>query len=245
MKIRGLMIKTVAAACAGMFAMGSQAAIQTLNGTTMIYTYDDVVNADALTFYGAPFVVGDTVVFTPGTNFRASSLNGEGTVEVSSTFIFDSVTNKDGKALMALYISESGDYSIDGSGSDVSVDLYLQGVTNPGGGTLGSNSTIASFAESGDTGGAATAWGSLDGELDLTAFQSPPFLGGTDAGLQTDVKVTIQNTVTATTTGSDDAWIQKKLTFVAVSEVPLPAAAWLFGSALLGLVAVGRRRRAA
>jgi hypothetical protein len=33
--------------------------------------------------------------------------------------------------------------------------------------------------------------------------------------------------------------------FEAVAAVPVPAAAWLFGSALLGLVGVGRRRKLA
>lgn len=36
-----------------------------------------------------------------------------------------------------------------------------------------------------------------------------------------------------------------ELTYTAVSAVPVPAAAWLFGSGLLGLVGVARRRRSA
>lgn len=36
-----------------------------------------------------------------------------------------------------------------------------------------------------------------------------------------------------------------KLEFAAVSEVPVPAAAWLFGSALVGLAGVGRKRKMA
>ena len=43
--------------------------------------------------------------------------------------------------------------------------------------------------------------------------------------------------------GSSDQFKLKSLT-VEVSQVPLPAAAWLFGSALLGLGSVARRKRA-
>jgi hypothetical protein len=31
---------------------------------------------------------------------------------------------------------------------------------------------------------------------------------------------------------------------LSVAEVPIPAAAWLFGSALVGLVGVGKRKKA-
>jgi hypothetical protein len=72
--------------------------------------------------------------------------------------------------------------------------------------------------------------------------------------LANDMTLTIQNTLTAFTSdstgGSELAWIEKKLileinTVIPVGmEVPVPAAVWLFGSAL-GLLTVARRRRAA
>jgi hypothetical protein len=232
-----------AVACIGLVSAGAQAAQVTLVGDTINYVYDDT--QAAIAYFGAPTIVGDTVVFTPGASFSALSENGAGTVTTTSTFIFDSVYHQGGLALQTLNVSESGDYFINGDG-EVSVDLFLQGVTNAGGGTLGSGSSITSWSSDVDTGGALTTWGSVDGALDATTFTSPSFLGGGPAGDQTDIRVSIQNTLRAETAGdgSSDAFIQKKLNFVAVAAVPVPAAVWLFGSALLGLLAVGRRRSA-
>ena len=60
-----------------------------------------------------------------------------------------------------------------------------------------------------------------------------------------DVLVSIQNTLTAyTDANGEKAWIQKKLSFVAseVAIVPVPAAVWLFGSSLLGLGVLRKKR---
>lgn len=237
-------IKSVlAVSCAGLLSVGAQAAQVTLVGDTINYVYDDSQVAMAL--FGSPTIVGDVVVFTPS-SFSALSENGAGTVTTTATFIFDRVYHKDGLALQSLQVSESGDYFINGDGA-VSVDLFLQGTTNPGGGALGSGNSITSWSSDVDTGGALTTWGSVNGSLDITTFTSPPFFGGSPSGDQTDIKVSIQNTLRAETLGdgTSDAFIQKKLNFSAVAAVPVPAAVWLFGSALLGLLAVGRRRNAA
>ena len=60
----------------------------------------------------------------------------------------------------------------------------------------------------------------------------------------------LQNNVSAYTTADGDiAWIEKKITggsidfSVATTVIPVPAAAWLFGSGLLGLVSVARRKK--
>ena len=54
-----------------------------------------------------------------------------------------------------------------------------------------------------------------------------------------DISVSIQNTLVATTDATGEtAWIQKKLSFTAITEAPLRAGAWLFGSALVGLAGI-------
>lgn len=243
MKVSGIIKTMVTTAVAGALSFSAQAAQVTLVGDTINYVYDD--SQDAIALFGTPTIVGDVVVFTPS-SFSALSENGAGTVTTTATFIFDRVYHQGGLALQTLNVSEEGDYFINGDG-EVSVDLFLQGVTNPGGGTLGSGNSIASWSSDVDTGGALTTWGYVNGSLDTTTFTSPPFAGATPSGDQTDIKVSIQNTLRATTAGdlTSDAFIQKKLNFVAVAAVPVPAAVWLFGSALLGLLAVGRRRNAA
>jgi hypothetical protein len=42
--------------------------------------------------------------------------------------------------------------------------------------------------------------------------------------------------------GADRAWLIDDLTVVTVSAVPVPAAAWLFASGLIGLVGIGKRK---
>lgn len=231
----------VAVSLAGLFSVSAQAAQVTLVGDNITYVYDDAQSAIGL--FGDPILVGDVIVFTP-TTFSAESANGAGTDITTATFKFDSVYHNDGLALQTLTVNEDGDYFIDGDG-EVGVDLFLQGVTNPGGGTLGSGNSLASWSTDADTGGAFDTWGPLTGTLDITSFESPAVLGSTPVGDQTDIAVSIQNTLRAETAndGTSDAFIQKKLTF-AVAAVPVPAAVWLFGSALLGLLAVGRRKRA-
>jgi hypothetical protein len=62
--------------------------------------------------------------------------------------------------------------------------------------------------------------------------------------------VTIENVLTATSiTQAESAFIEKKFAGGSVglvvnpTAIPVPAAIWLFGSGLLGLVGIARRKR--
>lgn len=207
-------------------SMSSTAATVQLVGDTFIYEYDDVSNAGALALFGAPTIVGDTVRFIPP-NFRAESLDGVASDVVVANFIFDRVYSTSGSQIFAIEVSEFGDYEIANGGS-VSADLLLTASSNTDLSDFTSDS--AAFDASGDSSGLQT-W-------DILASINPAnaFISGA-----TDVAITIQNTLRAETNAQGEtAWIQKKLAFTA-SEVPVPAAAWLFGSALLGLFGVKRK----
>ena len=59
-----------------------------------------------------------------------------------------------------------------------------------------------------------------------------------------DLRLSIQNDLSAFTDASGErAWIEKKLVLNITTVVPVPAAVWLFGSAL-GVVGLIRRRLA-
>ena len=67
------------------------------------------------------------------------------------------------------------------------------------------------------------------------------------AGGLVNMGLELQNNLFATTSNDGErAWIEKKISAVEVgvstTVIPVPAAVWLFGSGLLGLVGVARRR---
>jgi hypothetical protein len=229
-------VKTVAFAGLSLCALSSYAAIVQLVGDTITYEYDD--QQAALTLFGTPTVIGDGVRFLPP-SFRAQSVDGAGTDLVIANFIFSNVYTQSGNTIQAIGVSEFGDYEIT-NGDSVGADLLLTVISNTSLNPNNMSSDSASFDSSGDSGG-LQLW-----ELSALVDPSLEFLNPTNS-----VAVTIQNTLMATTGAfGETAWIQKKLAFIASEdsgvsppEVPVPAAAWLFGSGLLGLLGLSRRKR--
>mgnify|MGYP000436339531 CR=1 FL=1 len=84
--------------------------------------------------------------------------------------------------------------------------------------------------------GFAYANGTNDGTMDLFGFQyrDDKYDDGTGLG---DEQYHLKQYGSFTLSGNE-------LTFNTVSAVPVPAAAWLFGSALVGLAGIGRKRKA-
>lgn len=214
------------------WAVSSQAGLVTLVGDNINYVYDDT--QDALALFGAPTIVGDTVVFVP-VGFRAESLNGEVAAPVLADFVFNSVYSTGfGGLLGPVQVFESGDYSI--GGGRVVADVGVRIEDNNSAFML---EGLAQFNDAGTTDNAAL-W-------DIAA--------SFNAGPLTDIQVTLRNVLTASSVGvSDYGWIQKKLLFVTAAPnilvsppgapgfpVPAPGVLMLMG---LGLVALGWSRRA-
>jgi hypothetical protein len=212
-----------AAATLVLVAGQAGAATVTVCGPTICYEYDDAQAGTAK--FGLPTLVGDALQFVPS-DFRAESANGDGFAIDSATFVLNRVYSLSGAAILGVSAFESGDYRII-SGGSVDVDLFLQAASNVT--ALDIAIDTANFAAAGDSAGLQ--------QWDLTATVSP---AATFSGLSNDMAVTVQNTLLAFTGSSGElAWIQKKL-ILEVAVVPLPAAAWLFASAL-GLVGWVRR----
>lgn len=212
------------------FAVGSaSAATVQLMGDTVVYEYDDGTNAAALALFGTPDIVGDTVRFL-SSSFRAESNNGEGAVTESANFIFDRVYSKNSADIMKIEVVEFGDYTISG-GDEVNADVLLIASSNVDLSDFTSGSD--SFDAFGDSGSGLPTW-------TMTASVDPEAAFVFAAN---DLALSLQNTLRAVTDANGEtAWIQKKLTLVATT-VPVPAAVWLFGSAL-GLLGWMRRRAA-
>jgi hypothetical protein len=90
-------------------------------------------------------------------------------------------------------------------------------------------------------GPAGTFWGNITGNSAMSGFGSINFASLADLGPSALDPATYLSDIKSFTLASNGA-----LTFTDTpAAVPLPAAVWLFGSGLLGLVGIGRRRKAA
>ncbi len=102
-KVVKKVVKTAAFAGFSLCALSSYAATVQLVGTNVNYEYDDVVNSTALTWFGTPTIIGDTVSFLPP-NFRAESGNGVGVVTAAANFIFDRVYSTNNREVAIIFI---------------------------------------------------------------------------------------------------------------------------------------------
>jgi hypothetical protein len=212
---------TVAAAA---FGGAAHAASVTLCGPTICYEYDDAQAAAAA--FGQPTLIGDSLRFLPA-SFLAASANGAGFDWESATFLVSRIYSTTGQDIISVSVFETGDYEIVGGGA-VSADLYLLAASN----LVGSDFAVATaaFDSSGASGG-LQEW-AIEAEILPTAVFGGP---------SSDLSLQIQNFLTAVTGSNGElAWIQKKLV-LEVAVIPVPAAVWLFASAL-GLLAFARRR---
>ena len=222
------------AALAAMLPLASQATTQC--GPNICYTYN--AGQSAAAYFGLPTLLGDSMRFIPP-NFRAESLNTTGTVTVSANWVFDNVYSTSGAEIGSVFVSEAGDYGISGDSGGAPDTVGVNLVT-----LVADNASVESvfdtknFSASGNTASPAQTWALVSGTINpATAFTA----------IANNVAISIQNTLSATSDeAGGDAWIQKKFVVQVgtVAPVPVPAAAWLFGSAL-GLMGVARRRAAA
>jgi hypothetical protein len=219
-------------AVSALLMSGSASAVMvTQNGTDVSFTYDDA------SLFGLGSVVGNSLFFTPP-NFRAESANGAGAITANENLIIDVAVLTNGYTISEMAMTENGDYVWNGAGASVTASgrLGVVSQTKTCGAFACNDADIFNVTGLADTGGAGAAW-SGDASVDFADT----------AGWDTDTLLTVsfQNDLSATTLANGElAWIQKKFGAIGlvINPVPVPAAVWLFGSGLLGLVAVSRRK---
>lgn len=228
-----------AAVCDGFAGAGEVA----LTGTTVCFVYDPA-NIDSI--FGTPTVSGDNIFVTP-TSFKATSNDGAGTVQAFGTGTIQ-VIAQPGYVLDNIDVGEIGDYRMQqGTNGNPSVDVdgWLRVFDwfdpNPVGGTQETTNLT------------------ISGDLTIADGNNHDWTGAGGFNLTTPlwdnrdhVGLTLQNTLTAfSTVFGDQAMIQKKAVgseitvSIDTSPIPVPAAVWLFGSGLLGLIGVARRKKSA
>ncbi|MES0328004.1 MAG: VPLPA-CTERM sorting domain-containing protein [Gammaproteobacteria bacterium] len=223
---------------AALFDCVSEAGYCIGEGNTVIFKYAGTTSSIGL--FGTVEVIGDSIVSFP-TDFRAESVDGEGTALLSDNGTVQ-VIAKSGYQIDGVNIKEIGDYLMTGAGSTVDVDgwskiydwnniLFGESVQQ----NLDITGDLTIIDSSTHTWDAATSF-------DLTGSN---WDGINHIGLQ------LQNNLSAYTSADGDiAWIEKKITggsidfSVATTVIPVPAAVWLFGSGLLGLAGMARRKSA-
>ena len=197
------------------------------SGNTVDFYYDDT---DQGTLdYGTLQVAGDTIFATP--SFGVSAANAEGTnifQNIGSIF----VVAKDGYSFSSVDIFESGTYQTTGNGS-VNLTGSLQILDS------GSPSTnVTNFLDISDlTLPGANVWDASFGYDMTTAMWDNT----------NSIQLTLTNTLFATSPDmGSTAVINQTLAGssmgMSINTIPVPAALWLFGSGLIGLAGIARRR---
>lgn len=230
----------VVAAATFMPMQAAQAALVNLCGPNVCYEYDnDITNNPGIAQFGAPSLLAgsDVLEFTP-TSFGLISAGGS-TESMTADFKFNRVYTTNGSEITSLSVTDSGDYRILNGGT-VSDTLRLTSVDQVDDNSLPgfpeSVTDLQVFTTSTPTPGFTFVNWVLTSSLDpATAFND----------LASVVNLQIHNVLDAVTYGAgQQAIIAKKLVLTTgVSAVPVPATAWLFGSAF-GLLLWARRKLA-
>ena len=222
--------------------------ICTAEGDTVIFSYAGT--SDVMGLFGQLQVIGDSIFASP-TDFRAHSKDGSPTGVNGDTADANGsiqVTAKTGYKIDAVDIIEIGDYMMTAGDTNVSVtgmagywewDSGLSTFTGSSLNVTGLDGIRDKVFE----GEYDANDGIRDGNTHIwQASWSASSIGLLDMGLQ------LQNNLSATTLNAgEEAWVEKKLSEVKVgittTVIPVPAAVWLFGSGLLGLVGIARRTK--
>lgn len=222
---RGFLAAVTLFAAASLPAYGALVTISDPNSDFTV-TYDDSHTGP----FGQPYLSNNTIFFLPD-DFSATSTNGEGVAFNTDTIQLQLNAVDPDVQLDVFSLQESGDYILSGPNSSVSVsgELRISDALTP-------NDEFISQLQTGPL-------NINDGSLQQWVGNAN--IDGSDGwGGASSVLLTLQNNLFASTSDPNSlAFVQKKRAGIeiVVSVVPLPGAVWLFGAALVPLLAARRR----
>ncbi len=219
--------RALAFALLGVAGGQASAAVVTVSGANVDYSFDDAL----LGLFGNYSIAGDTLSFDP-TTFIANA-TGTGIVVTSATTPTITVTAKSGVKINAVSLFEQGDYFMINDGGTTLVAASGQFIVDnaPNAINAGGLTAAQSPADVGANGLTTTTW---------TISKSVALSDAASTTLK------LQNILVAGISGGmQAAFIEKKLVQFSVetAPVPVPPAVWMLGSAIVGLATVGRRKQ--
>ncbi len=194
-----------------------------LANTNQTLSYD--LSADA---NFAPFMNNSNTIYAVS--------GGDDSFQVAETYGFVITSSSGIDSVQAGALTQSMVGGVVGS-----IDVMALNSNTDAGDQLDPSLNLSSYSVPGDNGYFGVGQWSVNAGgtpfVTTTAIDSssPFYFGGIASDYATGVVTEMPNVWTLTSTG--------QLTYAPVSAVPVPAAVWLFGSGLLGLVSVARRRK--
>ncbi len=205
-----------------------------ISGTTVDFAFDDsLLNP----MYGSYSVSGDTLSFSP-VDFSAERSGTVGFDLANATTPDIKIMAKTGFALTELSLSQEGNYfRFEDSDNSTAVSVGGQFIVDSNPNAIKSAQPLDDSTSAGDFFGGAADFSTTDWSTDNSVMLNNPADSAT-------AKVQSLLLAAVATEALNMAFIEKTLMSISadtIHAVPIPGAIWLFGSAMAGFLASGRK----
>lgn len=209
-------------------ATSANAAIVTLNGDDVSFTFDDA------TLFGSVYaVIGNSLVFSPS-DFEASSSNGAGAQLVSESLVVEVDVTNPSFLITSGSLAEEGSHLLLGSSAVAAASGSLRATSQ--------NNLCSGLACT-----AVTSFSTGVLAADATVWSTGTTTALSNGGPDTQVTFTLENLLVSVSTeagAGELAYISKQYVALGVglTPVPVPPSVLLMGSALVFAGFLSRRR---
>lgn len=222
-KILGALLATT---LLGSYSVAQAALVKT--GTTVEYTI--VNDGDLAAVGGSPFIVGDQLQFVFN-GFKAKDINGGPPQFKNLTLTIEVRSITSGNTLTNPSLYEEGDLMVLDTVPSINTFARVFGQLSAANQLLPNGPETDNFSFQENNTNFGGPW-SISESLENVAGWGTDF-----------IVLTFQNNLVASAILNDDlAFIEKKFASITVTAVPVPAAVWLLGSALVPMAFLPKRK---